>query len=109
MAGGAAEGNPEWAKERMEAQIAMLPKSEQDAARLEQERMQKARQELRDLPADQRQAKMEQLMNDPAAQDRAAAAQARQEAKRSPEQRANRYRSYVERKQAGTAPSPNKS
>jgi hypothetical protein len=94
------EANTEWAKERLEAQIALLPKSEQAAARADQEMMQKTFQELRNLPPDQRQAKMEQVMNDPAVQDRMAAAQERRESSRSPEQRANRYRGYVERKQA---------
>jgi len=97
------ETNPEWAKERLEAQIAQLPAGEQDAARKEQEQMQKTFQELRGLPADQRQAKLEQIMNDPAVQDRIAAAQDRRDSGRSPDQRANRYRNYVARKQASQA------
>ncbi len=102
------EPNPEWAKERFEAQIALLPKSEQAAARADQEAIQKTFEEVRKLPADQRQARMEQIMNDPAAQDRMAAAQERRDSKRSPEQRANRYRAYVERKQIAKTGTPAK-
>jgi len=102
------EPNPEWAKERLEAQIALLPKSEQAAARAEQEAIQKTFEEVRKLPADQRQARMEQIMNDPAAQDRMAAAQERRDSKRSPEQRANRYRAYVQRKQIAKTGTPAK-
>ena len=104
------ETNPEWAKERIEVQIALLPASEQDAARKEQEQMQKTSLELRDLPADQRQVKLAQMMSDPAnqaqADERAASAQDRQSSSRSPEQRANRYRAYVENKQAAQAAAP---
>ena len=103
FASGRPEPNPEWAKERLESQIALLPASEQDAARKEAEQMQKTFAELRGLPADQRQAKMEQIMNDPANQALMAAAQDRQNSSRSTDQLASRYRAYVERKQAAKA------
>ena len=99
------EINPDWAKERSEAQIALLPPGEQDAARREQEQMRKTFQELRDLPDDQRQAKLAQIMDDPAVQDRMAAAQDRSNSKRSPEQRADRARNYIAIKQAAQATS----
>lgn len=98
--------NPEWAKEREEAQIALLPKSEQAAARADQEMMRKTFEELRNLPQDQRQAKMELIMSNPAVQDRMAAAQAARDARQSPQQREQRMRNYLVRKQQMLANPP---
>lgn len=92
-------GNPEWMAERMEAQIALLPEEEQPEARKDFDEMRAFWQSVRDLSEDERRAKIEEMMSRPDVQERMAERMAARDDKRSPEQRTQRYRSYVERKQ----------
>ncbi len=94
-----AENRSEWMAERMEAQIALLPKEEQQEARKDFDEMRAFWQEVRALPEDERRAKVEEMMSRPEIQDRMAERMAARDDKRSPEQRTQRYRRYFERKQ----------
>ncbi len=98
-AGNRPRGNPEWMAERMEAQIALLPKEEQQAARKEFDEMRAFWQEVRALPEEERRAKVAEMMERPEIQERMADRMAARDDKRSPEQRSQRYRQYFERKQ----------
>ena len=93
------EGNPEWMAERAQAQIAMLPQDEQAEAQRRFDEMRAFWQSLRDLPEQERRAKIEEQMNRPEVQavmeERAAA----RDAKRTPQQREQRYRNYIQRKE----------
>ena len=92
-------GNPEWMAERAQAQIAMLPRDEQAEAQRRFDEMRAFWQSLRDLPEQERRAKIEEQMNRPEVQaimeERAAA----RDAKRTPQQREQRYRNYIQRKE----------
>ncbi|MEX1117560.1 MAG: hypothetical protein WEB60_02080 [Terrimicrobiaceae bacterium] len=98
-AGNRPQGNPEWMAERFEAQIALLPKEEQQVARKDFDEMRAFWQQVRALPEEERRAKIEEMMERPEVQERMAERMAARDDKRSPEQRAQRYRRYVERKQ----------
>ena len=67
------------------------------AERAEAEATHKFFQELRDLPREEREAK---FMNDPAVQERLEKGMSSRDARRSPQQRMERSRKYVENKQA---------
>lgn len=100
---GAADGrrpNPEWARERMVAQIEQLPLGEREVARKDYEEMQTFMEEVRQMNSDQRQAAIEQRMNDPAAQERMLERELRRDLNRGPDRRAARYRNYISRKEA---------
>jgi hypothetical protein len=98
--GGRNRPNPEWMAERAEARIALLPQAEQEEARKDFGEMQKFWSEVRALPEDQRRAKIEEVMSRPEVQDRMEDRMAARDEKRSPDQRANRYKRYLDRKQA---------
>ncbi|MCX7868574.1 MAG: hypothetical protein N2322_01360 [Terrimicrobiaceae bacterium] len=95
--------NPEWLAERVEAQIALLPKDEQAQARQDFQQMRAFWEEVRALPEDQRRAKFEEFMSRPEVQERFEERMAARDMKRSPEQRAQRYKRYVERKRQALA------
>jgi hypothetical protein len=78
--------------------IAQLPPAEQPAARADFESMHKIWEEVKDLPDDQRRAKLEEFLNRPEVQDRMAEREIARDARRSPEQREQRMKRYVERK-----------
>jgi hypothetical protein len=92
-------GNPEWMAERAQARIALLPQDEQAEAQRRFDEMRVFWQSLRDLPEQERRAKIEEQMNRPDVQavmeERAAA----RDAKRTPQQREQRYRNYIQRKE----------
>lgn len=90
--------NPAWIAQRAEAMIAQLPPAEQPAARADFESMHKIWEEVKDLPDDQRRAKLEEFFNRPEVQDRMAERETARDARRSPEQREQRMKRYVERK-----------
>lgn len=92
--------NPEWMAERVEAQIALLPKDEQAEAKKDFEDMRAMWASLRELSPEERRVKIEEMMNNPAVQERIEERMAIRSDKRSPAQRAQRYRNYVERKRA---------
>lgn len=91
--------NPDWMAQRAEAAIAQLPPEERPGAKAEFETMKKFWEEVRALPDDQRRAKMEEFFNRPDVQDRMAEREANRDNRRTPEQREQRMRNYVERKQ----------
>ncbi len=92
--------NPEWTAERMQAQIAALPPEEKIAAQKDMDTMKAFRESLRNLTDEERRAKWEELMKSPEVQERMEERQAARDAKNSPEQRDNRARNYLERKQS---------
>jgi hypothetical protein len=97
------EPNPEWADERVQAQIALLPEVERVAATEAYESVRDFFRRVRDLPEDQQRAAMEEHFNNPAVQDRMEERRAIRDEKQGPEKRADRYRRYVERKAAAKA------
>jgi hypothetical protein len=104
---GGREGlNPGWVAQRTEAMIAQLPPAEQPAAKAEFDAMRKVWEEVRALPEDQRRAKMAEIFSRPEVQDRMAERMAAQDARRTPEQREQRMKSYVERKNQMKAQNP---
>lgn len=96
--GGRERMNPEWIAQRTEAMIAQLPPAEQPAAKADFDAMRKVWEEVRALPEDQRREKMADIFSRPEVQDRMAAREAARDARRSPEQREQRMKKYVERK-----------
>jgi len=100
--------NPEWIAQRAEAAIAQLPKEAQAAAKEELNEMRQFWTEVRSLPNDQRRAKMEEFFSRPDVQEKMAARQEARDNRRTPEQREQRMKSYVERKKqikaAGATP-----
>jgi hypothetical protein len=87
---------------RAEAAIAQLPAEERPAALADLNAMQAVWKEVAALPEDQRREKMAEIFNRPEIQERMAEREAARDAKRTPEQRADRYKRYVQRKQAAT-------
>jgi len=91
--------NPEWMAERAKAAIAALPPAERPAAQAEFDAMQAIWAEIRSVPEDQRRDKMMEVFSRPEVQDMMAEREAARDARRTPEQRSERYQRYVERKQ----------
>ncbi len=96
-------GNQEWAAERVAAQIATLPPAEQAEAQKQVDEMRALFDSVRNLPDDQRRAKFEEVMNRPDVQDKIQDRMETRDSKRTPQQRADRYRQYVQRKAAAQA------
>ncbi len=94
---------PTQMRERVLAEIAKLPASEQAAARAEFEERETLFTSLRDLPEADRRAKMEEFMSRPEVQDRMADRQTLGGERKSPAQRIARYQKYVATKQAAKA------
>ncbi len=97
--GDRAEPNREWMAERVEAQIAMLPKAEQVPAREDFRKMRDFFQELRKLPDEERRAKMQEFFENPTVQARMDERRSLREDRAGPERKADRARRYVERKE----------
>lgn len=91
-------GNPEWMAERAQAQIALLPPAERQEARSQFDEMRKFWESVRNLPEEERRAKMEELMSRPEIQEKMEERMAQRDSKRTPEQREQRMRRYIERK-----------
>ncbi len=96
--------NPEWMAQRVEAAIGQLPPEERPAAKEEFAAMKKFWEEVRALPDDQRREKMEEFFNRPEVQEKMEERTAARDARRSPEQRAQRYKQYIERRNQGGKP-----
>jgi len=96
--------NPEWMAQRAEAAIEQLPPEERPAAREDLAAMKKFWEEVRALPDDQRREKMEEFFNRPEVQEKMEERMAARDARRSPEQRAQRYKQYIERRNQGGKP-----
>jgi hypothetical protein len=93
-------GDGKRTEERVEAQIALLPKSEQEKARVDASLMRQFWQEVRDLPEDQRRAKAQEFFNRPEVAERMDERRMAREAKMTPKQRVERAQRYLERKAA---------
>lgn len=98
--------NPEWQAQRAEAAIAQLPPDERVAAKADYDAMRKSWEEIRALPEDQRRAKMDDMMNRQDVQDKMADRQASRDARQSPQQREQRMKAYIARKQQMLANPP---
>jgi hypothetical protein len=93
-------GEVQRTEERVEAQIALLPKNEQEKAREDFRMMREFWQEVRDLPEDQRRAKAQEFFNRPEVAERMDERRMAREAKMTPKQRLQRAQRYLERKAA---------
>lgn len=95
--------NPEWMAQRTQAAIAMLPPAERQVAQADFDSMRKLWEEVRALPEEQRRPKMEEFFSRPEIQEKLEERMAARDARRSPEQRAQRYKQYIQRKQQAAA------
>jgi hypothetical protein len=90
-------------EERMLAAIEKLPKEQRAEARTEFDERKKFFEEISKLPEEERRAKMQErmeaMMNNSAAAQRFENAMAKRGAMQSADQRAERYRGYLQRKQ----------
>lgn len=86
--------------ERAEAEIEKLPADKRAAARERMEERRKFFEGLRDLPEAERRAKIEEMMSSPQNQERMEARESERNARMTPDQRVDRSRKYVERKEA---------
>jgi hypothetical protein len=93
-----APGDGQRTEERVEAQIALLPKNEQEKARADDRLMRQFWQEVRDLPEDQRRAKAQEFFNRPEVAERMDERRMARDAKMTPQQRIERAQRYLERK-----------
>lgn len=98
--------NPDWMAQRAEAAIAQLPPEERKTAQADLDATKKFFDEVRALPEDQRRTKIEEYMNRPEVQDKMAARQDSRDTRQSPQQREQRMRAYLERKQQMLANPP---
>jgi hypothetical protein len=89
----------DWIAERMKNQIAQLPPEERAEAAAEFEQQQAFWQRVRGLPREQRREVMRELAEDPVVQERMENREARRDFRSTPEQRLQRYKRYLERKQ----------
>ena len=92
--------NPEWVRERVEAQIAALPPEERAQAKKDMDEFRAFRESLQNLTEEERRAKWEEFMNRPDIQEKMEERMAARDSKRSPEQRESRYRNYLSNKEA---------
>jgi len=98
--GGPRQFHPEWLQERAEARIAQLPKEEQEQAKRDMDEMRAMWEKIQSLPEEQRRAEVDKIFNSPAVQERMSERMAQRDEKSGPEQRAQRARDYLQRKQA---------
>ena len=91
--------NPEWVAERAKAHIVMLPKEQQVKAQKYFDEMQAFWQSVRDLPEQERREKIEEQMSRPEFQEMMEERAAARDANSTPQQREQRYRNYIKRKE----------
>lgn len=98
--GDRAENEPDfdWMRQRMQAEIKKLPPEEQATAQADFDKEQAFWKQVRELPPEERRAKMREHAEDPEVQARMDERAARRDARRTPEQRLQRSKQYVERK-----------
>ena len=94
------ERRPDWMADRAQAEINKLPPDKRAEAQAEFDKQRAFWHEVRNLPPDQRRAKAQEFFNDPKMQARMEDRQAKQDSRRSPQQRLQRAQNYVDRKQA---------
>ena len=87
----------------MKAEINKLPAAERAAALKEQEERKAFFESMRDLTPEQRDAKMQDFMSQPQNQERMDNATAARDSRRSPQQRMQRAKKYLDRKAQATA------
>ena len=91
-------------EERAQAEIAKIKDAAERAKALAEYEQRKAEmEEMRKATPEERAAKMEARMSDPATQNRMEAGMARRDAMKTPEQRVDRYKNYMERKTKATS------
>lgn len=98
--GGPFGGNLDAAVDRMAAQVATLPKADQKAALEDLAMMQKFRDEMNGLSEEERRAKAMEWFSRPEVAERMEDRRLAREAKMTPQQRIDRSKRYIERKQA---------
>jgi hypothetical protein len=91
--------NPEWTAERAQAVITLLPPDQQDEAHREYNEMRTFWESIRQLPEPERRAKIEEHLSNPDVEARMEEQAAARDARRTPEQREQRYRNYIRRKE----------
>jgi hypothetical protein len=84
--------------ERVARQIEQLPPEERPAAQARMEQMRTFWEEVRDLPPEQRRERMRERLNDPEIQAQFEERRSMRDARRTPQQRLQRYKRYIERK-----------
>lgn len=92
------QANPEWMAERNEMILTSLPPEEQKAVREVADAMRALREEMQDMTPEARREAFTQLAERPEIQEMREEAMSRRDARRTPEQREQRYRRTVERK-----------
>jgi hypothetical protein len=85
---------------RMQAEIDKLPAGDREKAQARFDEGRKFFESLRGLSDEERRAKFQELMQDPGRQEKMAEGMARRDALKTPQQRNERYRGYIARKQA---------
>ena len=102
-------------EERIQIEIKKLPPAQRAAAQKEHDERKAFFEEMRNLPPDQRMAKMQEMMNNPAAEERMEKGMTARDARSSPQQKLERARKYLDRKEqvkakaetgGGAAPGP---
>ena len=101
--GGWMRASPEEIAGRMEAQIALLPKEEQDKAREDFALMRKFWDTVRDLPEEERRAKAREFFTSPEMSERMDDRRMVRESRWTPEKRNERSKNYFARKAAAKA------
>ena len=91
--------DPEWTAERTQTAIALLPPEQQEEARKEFNDMRAFWESIRQLPEPERRAKIEEFLTRPEVEARMEEQAAARDARRTPEQREQRYRNYIRRKE----------
>jgi hypothetical protein len=91
--------NLEWTAERAEAAIVVLPPDQQEEARGEFNEIRTFWESIRQIPEPERRAKIEEHLNKPDVEARMEEQAAARDARRTPEQREQRYRNYIRRKE----------
>jgi len=97
--------NPDWIAQRAESAIAQLPSESRVEAKAEFDTMKKTWDEVRAVPSDQRREKMAEIFARPEVQEKMAAREAARDTRRTPEQREQRMKNYIERKKQAKAAS----
>jgi hypothetical protein len=90
--------NPEWAAERSQAQLAALPKEQQEEVRKQMEEMRTFWESVRNLPEEERRAKIEEMMNRSEVQERIQERMNIRDSQTPPKKREERMRRYLDRK-----------
>ena len=86
--------------DRMQVAIDQMPADKRAKAQAEFDEGKKFFESMKDLTPDERRAKMEERMQDPATQEKFFSGMAKRDAMKTPQQRNERYRDYIQNKQS---------